>query len=133
MYGLLRYPQTFGFAGVMSPAVCFNSCALLGYLLEAPYVPGRVYLDVDPVEDTGTFAYTRALRALLEAKGCKPGSDLFYVEEANKGYCETAWAYRVRHALQLLLDSGRPRSLQPDWPAFATMRSPDSGPTAIQN
>jgi predicted alpha/beta superfamily hydrolase len=106
MYGLLRRPETFGFAGAINPVVWFAGCALLGYLLQSSFKSGRIYLGVDMTEGADTIAYSRALRALLEAKGYQPGTNLLYCEEEDAAHCEAAGIGRIRHVLQFLLKPG---------------------------
>jgi len=104
LYGLYRYPDVFGAAGVQSPALWFADRAILGFVEEMRALPvGRVHLDTGLEEGAGTVADVRALRDLLVTAGKVPGRDLSYVEEAGAGHDERAWGRRFREALPFLL------------------------------
>lgn len=103
LYAFFRAPRTFGFAGVMSPALWFAERAVFPYLEAAPFVPGKIYLDVGTREGEETVADVRRLRELLLRKGYRPRRDLLYVEEAGAGHTEAAWARRLRNTIPFLL------------------------------
>src|SRR5688572_29140218 len=46
LYGFLKYGEVFGIAGVFSPAYWFGQRAIFQTLEQAPYVPGKIYLDI---------------------------------------------------------------------------------------
>ncbi|HEX6292378.1 MAG TPA: alpha/beta hydrolase-fold protein [Herpetosiphonaceae bacterium] len=121
LYGFFAQSATFGFAGVMSPALWFADRALFAAVRQAAFVPGRLYLDVGTREGRETVANARRMCALLRRKGYRPGQELQYVEEHNAGHCETAWGGRLRGALHFLLHGATPRPVvQPELSA-ATM------------
>jgi predicted alpha/beta superfamily hydrolase len=117
LYAFLQYPGVYGFAGVMSPAAGFAGGALLGFVAEADYVPGRLYVDFGGRELghewsdrllMGAFSRrylntVRKLVRLLEQKGYRHGENLLYVEEAQARHEEAAWARRLPQALRFLL------------------------------
>ena len=103
LYGFFRQPQQFGFVGVMSPALWFAAGEIFRFVEAAPYVRGRIYLDVGTREGAGTLANARAMRDLLRAKGYVLGSDLAWVEDKGGMHNEAAWGKRFRKALPFLL------------------------------
>lgn len=103
LYAFFRYPERFGFVGGMSPALWFNDCALLELIERAPFVEGRVYLDMGTAEGDNHLAHVQQLHHQLLRKGYRPGESLFYVEEDHAVHEEDAWARRLRTALYFLL------------------------------
>jgi predicted alpha/beta superfamily hydrolase len=116
LYAFFRYPEVFGFVGALSPSLWFADAAILPYLRQAPFTPGRIYLDVGtgewgrtPGDHLLLYAFSRRLarfrrtRILLVQKGYQPGRDLLYVEELRALHHETAWARRLPGALRFLL------------------------------
>jgi predicted alpha/beta superfamily hydrolase len=104
LYAFFRQPASFGFAGVMSPALWFAHGAIFPFVREAPYVRGRIYLDVGTREGEGTLANARMMRDLLVEKGYSLGNDLRWVEDAGGMHNEAAWGRRLRPALPFLLN-----------------------------
>ena len=83
LYGLLKRPDVFGFAGVMSPAFWWSEGNFLPIVQKTPFVGGRIYMDVGDDEVPAVMGhrefYINAsinMDALLRSKGYKPG-DLF--------------------------------------------------------
>ena len=117
LYGFFRYPQVFGLAGAMSPSLWFGDGAIFAYVRGAPYVPGKIYLDVGNHEGPRSVVAARLLRGyaspfvrnvqrmrdLLEAKGYRMGRDLLYVEDPDGVHHESAWGRRLPDALRFLL------------------------------
>jgi predicted alpha/beta superfamily hydrolase len=103
LYAFFHYPETFGLVGAMSPALWFAHAELLQRLDTAAYVNGRIYLDVGLEEGAEHVQHVHAVHTLLLAKGYRQGRDVFYVEEAEAGHEEAAWARRLRTALYFLL------------------------------
>lgn len=108
LYAFFRQPASFGFAGVMSPALWFAHGAIFPYVREAPYVRGRLYLDVGTREGEGTRTNALMMRDLLIEKGYVLDRDLKFVEDAGGMHNEAAWGRRLRPALPFLLN-GTPR------------------------
>lgn len=117
LYALFERPDVFGLAGAVSPSVGFARQAMIAYLEGAPFVGGRIYMDVgtregaprgrDPLELRGEpGAYVRLVRDvrdILVRKGYREGPDLRYVEEEGALHNEAAWAARLPSALRFLL------------------------------
>jgi predicted alpha/beta superfamily hydrolase len=103
LYAFFRNAETFGFAGVMSPALWFADAAILPYVQAAPNVGGRVYVDVGTREGRETLSNVRKLRDILVAKGYRKGVDFLYVVEMGGTHSEAAWARRLRKELDFLL------------------------------
>ena len=107
LYGFFRHPGRYGYAGVLSPALWFADGAIFPFVEAAPYVRGRIYLDVGTREGEGTLANAREMRDRLVAKGYRRGDDLMWVEDKGGMHNEAAWGRRLRSALPFLL-GGRP-------------------------
>lgn len=109
LYGFFRHTETFGFAGVMSPALWFGGGKIFDYVQAAPHVPGKVYLDVGTQEGPEALADVRRLRRILGEKGYARGRSLLYVVEMGGAHDERAWARRLRKELHFLLGVPLPR------------------------
>lgn len=108
LYAFFRQPASFGFVGVLSPALWFAGGAIFPFVEDAPYVRGRIYLDVGTREGEATLANARMMRDLLVGKGYRLRQNLRWVEERGGMHNEAAWGRRLRKALPFLLDdSGR--------------------------
>jgi predicted alpha/beta superfamily hydrolase len=103
LYAFFRHPEVFGFAGVLSPSLWLTETATFAFIEQAPFVPGKLYLDVGDLEGRRHVAKALRLRDLLEAKGYRLGEDLMWVEEEIGAHHESAWARRFRDALPFLL------------------------------
>jgi predicted alpha/beta superfamily hydrolase len=103
LYALFAYADTFGFAGVMSPAFWFANHAIFRYLRERTYIPGKIYLDMGTAEGRDMVEDARRMRAFLRRMGYRTGHDLLYVEEPGAPHNEQAWARRLPLALHFLL------------------------------
>jgi predicted alpha/beta superfamily hydrolase len=103
LYAFFQHPERFAFVGGMSPALWFNDCALLELIERAPFVEGRVYLDMGTAEGDNHLTHVQQLHQQLLRKGYRPGENLFYVKEDHAGHDEDAWARRLRTALYFLL------------------------------
>jgi predicted alpha/beta superfamily hydrolase len=107
LYGFFRQPPRFGFVAALSPALWFAGGAIFRFVEEAPYVRGRIHLDVGHREGPGTLANARRMRDLLVSKGYRLGVDLSWVEDRRGMHNEAAWGRRFRAALPFLLGGGR--------------------------
>jgi predicted alpha/beta superfamily hydrolase len=106
LYGLYRYADVFGAAGVLSPALWFADGAILRFVGElADLSVGRMYLDVGTEEGEDALHDVRRLRTILIAAGHAEGRDLSYVEDLGGEHDEAAWGRRFRAALPFLLGS----------------------------
>jgi predicted alpha/beta superfamily hydrolase len=117
LYAFFQYPDLFGFAGAMSPALWFARDAIYGAIREASFAPGKIYLDAGSREygdgkgiqiwkryrSRRYYASLRRMQRLLVKKGYRPRRDLLYVEEKGAGHNEEAWARRLPGALRYLL------------------------------
>jgi predicted alpha/beta superfamily hydrolase len=119
LYAFFSHPEVFSMAGVMSPSFWFGKGAVYDYVKQAPYTPGRIYLDTGTREHgdslTGMllhsrryYASVRRMQRLLVKKGYRPRKDLLYVEEKWARHEERAWARRFPRAIRFLL--GHPAS-----------------------
>lgn len=103
LYAFFRHPEVFGFAGVLSPSLWLTEAATFSYVENAPFNPGKLYLDVGDREGVRHVAKALQLRYILESKGYALGDDLMWVEEEIGRHHEAAWARRFRDALPFLL------------------------------
>jgi predicted alpha/beta superfamily hydrolase len=111
LYAFFKHSLTFGFVGVMSPALWFAGHSIFPFIKERPFVPGRIYLDVGTSEGSEELHDVRRLRDLLAQKGYRTGRDLLYVVEMGGQHNERAWARRLRRELHFLL--GVPQQTTP--------------------
>jgi predicted alpha/beta superfamily hydrolase len=109
LYAFFHHSEIFGFVGAMSPALWFANQAIFADIMEAPFVPGKIYLDVGTNEGKEALQDARQMHALLQKKGYRAGQELRYVEEQDGDHCETAWSSRLRATLQFLLQDAQPR------------------------
>ena len=103
LYAFFRRPESFGFAGVLSPALWFARGAVFPHLAAAPSPAGRVYLDVGTAEGEETLRNARRMRDLLARKGYAPDAALRYLEAEGAAHSEGAWAGRLGGAIRFLL------------------------------
>jgi predicted alpha/beta superfamily hydrolase len=103
MYALLRHGETFGLAGVMSPAIGWSDYRLLRLIEERGLPPARIHLDMGGREWRGMTEDARRLRDALVASGLIEGRDINYVEDRYAIHREDAWARRLPDALRFLL------------------------------
>jgi predicted alpha/beta superfamily hydrolase len=106
LYAFFRPPFRYGFAAVLSPALWFGDGEIFRFVESAPYVRGRIYLDVGTREGEGTLANARQMRDLLLARGYRRGRDLMWVEDKGGMHNEAAWGRRLRKALPFLVAGG---------------------------
>jgi predicted alpha/beta superfamily hydrolase len=108
LYGLARYPEVFGAAGLLSPALWFAGRAIFDWLDRHPPPPlARIHLDVGLEEGPETIADVRALRDRLEMAGYSEDR-LSYREDPGAGHDEAAWGRRLQAALPFLLGRSGP-------------------------
>jgi predicted alpha/beta superfamily hydrolase len=103
LYAFFRNPEVFGFAGVLSPSLWLTERKMLSFVDNAPFSPGKLYLDVGDLEGEEHVEKALRLRDLLLVKGYTLGEDLMWVVEAFGAHHESAWARRFRDALPFLL------------------------------
>jgi predicted alpha/beta superfamily hydrolase len=110
LYAFFRNPETFGVAGVMSPALWFADGAIFDYVENAAFSAGKLYVDIGTQEGERTVENTRRLRDLLVRKGYRLRHDLFYVEERGAGHEEAAWRRRIRFAVPFFVKPRQTRT-----------------------
>ena len=116
LYAYFHRPEIFGLAGALSPSLWFAKGAIYDYIQEAPYSPGKIYMDAGTREYGGKgwlssryhsrryYAGVRRMQRLLVKKGFRPQRDLLYVQEKWAKHEERAWARRFPKAIRFLLD-----------------------------
>ena len=110
LHGLYAHPETFGFAGVMSPAFWWNGDDRWFRLVERnDPPPARIYLDVGDSELVDDEELSRRyvegferMTDLLRARGFDDGS-LRAVLDRGGAHHENDWARRLPDALRYLL------------------------------
>ena len=107
LYGYFRRPEAFGFCATLSPSLWFADRAIFPFVEAAPFVPGRIYLDIGTEEGSASLANARRMRDLLLSRGYREGVDLRWVEDAGAGHHESAWGRRLKTAVPFLLNSVR--------------------------
>jgi predicted alpha/beta superfamily hydrolase len=103
LYGFFHAPGAFGFAGALSPSLWFADAAIFPVIAAAPFVPGRLYVDVGRREGDQHVANVQRLQELLIAKGYRAGRDFLMVEDPGGGHDEASWGRRFPTALTCLL------------------------------
>lgn len=109
LYAFFARSETFGFAGVMSPAFWWTEGAIFHLVEQASFVPGSIYMDVGDNESPEVPGrpeeyLSGAIRMdeLLRAKGYGP-DNLYFMVDPGGQHNETAWARRLPEALRFLL------------------------------
>ena len=106
LYGLYRYADVFGAAGVLSPSLWFADGAVFPFVSEMrDLAVGRIHLDIGTEEGEEAVRNVRRLRDMLLAGGMVLGRDLSYIEDAGAAHDEEAWGRRFGAALGFLLGS----------------------------
>lgn len=103
LYGFFRYAPAFGFAAVLSPSLWFAGGAIFSFVESAPYVPGKLYLDIGTLEGPEHVSRARRMRDLLRSKGYRLGRDLAWLESRCGRHDEASWGKRFARALPFLL------------------------------
>lgn len=116
LYGFFHRPEIFGLAGVMSPSFWYANRAIYSYVEQAPFNPGKIYMDVGTREYGGSvtekaarrqsrrhYAAVRRMKRVLVRKGYRLRQQLLVVEERGAGHNEPSWARRLPYALHFLL------------------------------
>jgi predicted alpha/beta superfamily hydrolase len=111
LYALLRRPETFGFAGAMSPSLWFGRAAIFGVASATSQWDGRLYLDTGTLEGRGHVRQVREMVRLLRRRAVHPRRQLRYVEDRGGLHNEAAWARRFEPALRWLL----PKRAETNW------------------
>jgi predicted alpha/beta superfamily hydrolase len=101
--GFFREPPAFGFGAALSPSLWFAGDAIFPRVESAPFIPGRLYLDIGTQEGRRHVARARRLRDLLAIKGYRQGSSLRWLESRCGRHDELSWSRRFARALPFLL------------------------------
>jgi predicted alpha/beta superfamily hydrolase len=117
LYAYFHREHIFGYAGVMSPSLWFSHGAIFDYVENAPYTPGKIYLDVGTREQGGsmkalrklansrqTYGSVRRMKRILVRKGYRLHQQLLSVEEKWAGHSEADWARRLPLALRFFIE-----------------------------
>lgn len=119
LYAFFRYPDFFGYTGIMSPSFWVARGAIFRYAEAAPFNPGKIYLDVgtrelgDSAEELQLqrslsrryYATVRRMKRLLVQKGYRPVTDLLHIEEKWADHSESSWARRLPDAMRFFLQT----------------------------
>ncbi len=115
LYAAYKYPDVFGAAGVVSPALGWANEAVPEYVrTHKPAHAPRIWLDMGTEEwpDGKTadgqplaLAWCRKLVQILEAQGMQPERDFHYEQVTGAKHNEAAWAQRCDQMLLFLLGS----------------------------
>ena len=100
---LLRHPDVFGAAGVLSPSLWFGGGAIFSEVERSPFVPARIYLDIGVQEGPRHVGNARRMRDLLLSKGYRLGADLRWLESRSGRHDERSWGRRFARAIPFLL------------------------------
>jgi predicted alpha/beta superfamily hydrolase len=103
LYLVLKHPDVFKSAAVMSPSVWWNGRAILNEVDAYEGPAPRMWLDVGGREGAETLNDARALRDKLLRKGW---TELRYFEDRRADHSERAWSRRVRQVLEFLFPPG---------------------------
>jgi predicted alpha/beta superfamily hydrolase len=105
LHGVYAERETFGLAGVFSPAFFFDGGRLFDVVSNQEPPPARIYMDVGTSESDDEDTNRKyvdgfeRMRTLLDERGV----DLHAVVEEGGIHHETAWARRLPDALRFLL------------------------------
>lgn len=112
LFAFFHRPESFGLTGVMSPSFWFANQAIFNYVEQAPFQPGKIYLDAGTREYGGAssrdrsrhyYGSVRRMKRILVKKGYRLRKSLKHVEEKWAGHNEPAWARRLPDAFRFLL------------------------------
>jgi len=99
----LRYPDTFGRIGVLSPSVWWDNRTILRDVRSLPgTLPLRVWMDIGTGEGLRHVRDTDLLAQLLKAKGWRDGQDFLYRRFSGALHNEEAWSARFGQVLRFL-------------------------------
>ncbi len=104
LYAFFRRPDVFGLCGALSPSLFVGRGAILRYIQDAPFNPGKIYVDNGTREPSA-----RPLVDELNKKGYRARRDLKYVAEFGASHNESAWARRFPGVVRFLLKDWKER------------------------
>jgi predicted alpha/beta superfamily hydrolase len=103
----MNYPQTFGSALVVSPALWWGERAIFGDVQRHFEVTGshpRIWLDVGLLEGEEAVSDVRALHTVMLQWGWG-APNLRYVEQPDGAHDEASWAGRFEGMLRFLYET----------------------------
>ncbi len=104
LYGLYRFADVFGAAGVLSPSLWYAGRSILRYVdTWSALAVGRLYLDIGLQEPKGAVADARALRDILEQQSAATAAEFEYVEDDGGIHDEATWGRRFSRCLPFLV------------------------------
>lgn len=107
LYLVVRHPEVFGRAAVMSPSVWWHGRTILQDVEQFAGEPRpRVWLDVGRREGMEALRDTRALRDLMLARGWNE-TNFAWREDRRGDHSERAWAARARPMLEFLFPASQ--------------------------
>ena len=86
--GFFRYPKVFGVLAALSPSLWYKGRDIFPLVEAAPFVRGRIYLDMGTWESRTGVTDARRLRDLLVKKGYRPDENLKFVVERRGRHSE---------------------------------------------
>lgn len=100
LYAGVKYPETFGRIGALSPSIWWNNRSILGVYQQAAVLPLKVYLDsgTDGGEEP---QHVNDLARLLEQRGFQRATLYSFIQN-GANHSEYFWAMRLPLALQFL-------------------------------
>lgn len=108
LYLGLKYLDTFGRLGLMSPSVWWDDKMILKNVKKLSAKPDlRIWLDIGTAEGNDRLSDVRQLRDALIAKGMQPDVELKFVEAKGAEHDEKAFAERARQVLEYLFPAGK--------------------------
>lgn len=104
LYAIFRYPEIFGMAGVVSPALFWADKSIFEIVGESEGINGKIWLDMGTEEGgkgagrldsfSDSVLLVREMKKLLIEKGFAEGKNLCYFEDAGAKHDESAWSKR---------------------------------------
>ena len=85
LYGFLRRPDVFGFAGVMSPSLWIARGAIFNDVQQLPSWDGRLYLDTGTGEGRAQVRHTREMARHASAQGPTPATAAALCGRSRRG------------------------------------------------
>jgi predicted alpha/beta superfamily hydrolase len=102
LYGFFRFPDVFGFAGAMSPALWFGRRRIFETIAPCRWT-GRIYLDVGTAEGRALVRDVRLMSRMLRERTDRPRLNVRVVVDRGARHHESAWAARFEQAVRFLL------------------------------
>ena len=101
LFLVLRHPEVFRRAAVMSPSIWWHDRVILKELETFPGKQPRIWIDIGGREGGEALEGARALRDALRGRGWA-NEDVAYQEDRRGDHSERAWARRSRSMLEFL-------------------------------